>query len=51
MKTILDKVDPKYLECTAGTCEHISHAQNTVLLPVLLVLFLACSYKIICAKA
>jgi len=28
MKTILDKVDPKYLECATGLCEHSSHSLN-----------------------
>lgn len=34
MKTIFDKVDPKYLECTAGTCEHVYHVFNG---PIILV--------------
>lgn len=28
MKTIFDKIDPKYIECAAGTCEHTQHAMN-----------------------
>ena len=35
MKTIFDKVDPKYLECGSGTCDHLEHK----LLPYLLVVF------------
>lgn len=31
MKTIFDKIDPKYLECTTGTCEHTSHAGNIMI--------------------
>ena len=38
MKTILDKIDPKYIECTAGVCEHTSHAH---VLPVYVVAVLA----------
>lgn len=25
MKTIFDKVDPKYMECATGVCEHAAH--------------------------
>lgn len=25
MKTIFDKVDPKYIECATGVCEHTAH--------------------------
>lgn len=25
MKTIFDKIDPKYLDCATGVCEHASH--------------------------
>ena len=28
MKTILNKVDPKYLDCVSGLCEHTSHQFN-----------------------
>ena len=38
MKTIFDKVDPKYLECGSGTCDHLEHK----LLPYLLVVSLSC---------
>lgn len=31
MKTILDKIDPKYLECTTGLCEHSIHQHNVIL--------------------
>lgn len=26
MKTIFDKVDPKYLECGTGVCDHVAHS-------------------------
>ena len=26
MKTIFDKVDPKYIECGTGVCEHATHS-------------------------
>lgn len=32
MKTIFDKIEPKYLECTTGACEHVSHNFNGVLI-------------------
>ena len=25
MKTIFDKIDPKYIECSSGMCEHAAH--------------------------
>lgn len=28
MKTILDKVNPKFIECSTGMCEHVSHKLN-----------------------
>lgn len=31
MKTILDKIDPKYIDCATGACEHISHKMNTAI--------------------
>ena len=31
MKTIFDKIEPKYLECTTGQCEHAIHAGNGIL--------------------
>ena len=37
MKTIFDKVDPKYIDCTTGLCEHASHQYNTVMLIVTIV--------------
>lgn len=43
MKTILDKVDPKYIECTAGLCEHVTHQYNTVLIVVTIVVLSAVS--------
>lgn len=35
MKTILDKVDPKYLDCVSGTCGHVMHTFNGATLIVL----------------
>lgn len=35
MKTIFDKIDTKYLDCTAGTCEHVAHNFNGALLIIL----------------
>jgi len=32
MKTIFDKIEPKYLECTTGVCEHAGHNFNGVLI-------------------
>lgn len=32
MKTIFDKVDPMYLDCTTGMCDHVSHQQNAVII-------------------
>ena len=40
MKTIFDKIDPKYVECSAGTCEHVSHSGNGVLWCVVVALSL-----------
>lgn len=31
MKTILDKIDPRYIECTTGICEHVSHKANIIM--------------------
>ena len=30
MKTIFNKIDPQYLECTSGACEHVSHQFNAM---------------------
>jgi hypothetical protein len=30
MKTIFDKVDPKYIDCASGACEHAGHQYNMV---------------------
>lgn len=37
MKTILDKINPKYIECTTGTCEHLTHKINFGMCAVLAV--------------
>ena len=34
MKTILDKVDPKYLECATGLCEHSIHSFKSINLAI-----------------
>ena len=28
MKTIFDKIDPKYIDCASGACEHTGHQYN-----------------------
>lgn len=28
MNTIFEKIDPKYLECVTGSCEHVLHTNN-----------------------
>lgn len=38
MKTIFDKIDPKYVECASGTCEHMSHS---TILPMYMAIALA----------
>ena len=38
MKTIFDKIDPKYIECASGTCEHVAHSNNAVLWTVIAIL-------------
>lgn len=40
MKTIFDKVDPKYLECSTGACEHAGHQFNAVTWVVIGILLL-----------
>lgn len=40
MKTIFDKIDPKYIECTTGVCEHTAHSLNTPLWVVIATLSL-----------
>lgn len=40
MKTIFDKINPKYLECTAGSCEHISHSLNPIIIITLVSLII-----------
>lgn len=36
MKTILDKIDPEYINCANGMCEHAEHKMNSLwwILPV-----------------
>ena len=40
MKTIFDKIDPKYLDCSIGQCEHAIHSGNGVLWGVAFALLL-----------
>ena len=35
MKTIFDKIDPAYIDCASGLCEHTSHQFNLVYLLIL----------------
>ena len=37
MKTILHKIDPRYIECTTGVCEHVTHKINIGLWAVIVV--------------
>lgn len=37
MKTILDKIDLKYIDCATGACEHITHKMNISIWLVLVV--------------
>ena len=46
MKTIFDKVDPKYIDCAAGTCEHVSHAMNLLMYITVVILTTLCIYKL-----
>jgi hypothetical protein len=45
MKTIFDKIDPKYIECTAGSCEHTAHSNNGVYWAILIVALMYTTYK------
>ena len=38
MKTIFDKIDPKYLECTTGACEHVGHTMNGLYIAIAIVI-------------
>lgn len=38
MKSIFDKVDPKYLECTTGACEHVGHTLNGLYIAIAIVI-------------
>jgi len=48
MKTIFDKINPEYLECTAGSCQHVIHSLNPVIILTLITLVVLGSrlYKI-----
>ena len=45
MKTILDKIDPKYIECSTGVCEHASHTTNMMLWVLISVALVLTTYK------
>jgi hypothetical protein len=45
MKTILDKVDPKYIECSTGICDHLYHNFNSILWIASIILILIASKK------
>jgi hypothetical protein len=49
MKTIFDKIDPKYIECAGGVCEHASHS---TILPMYMgaALLLSLSYVMLKTK-
>lgn len=44
MKTIFNKIDPKYLECTTGICEHPIHNINVALWCMLTVFVVTYGY-------
>lgn len=47
MKTIFDKVDPKYIECGAGVCEHPLHqATSVIIITLLLTITFVSLYKL-----
>lgn len=50
MKTIFNKIEPKYLECTTGTCEHFEHKFNIVYLSILLTAGFYIAFKYIRLK-
>ena len=45
MKTIFDKVDPTYLECSTGVCEHVSHQHNAAIIITIAVYLSYSLYK------
>jgi len=50
MKTIFDKVDPKYLECTTGICEHTEHSFNPAFIIAAVVFIILLQGRIACTK-
>lgn len=46
MKTIFDKVDPKYIECGTGVCEHVSHSHIMPLYIVAVILLFTVIIKL-----
>lgn len=44
MKTIFDKVDPMYIECTTGTCAHVAHNTNMYVWIVVAILIATIKY-------
>jgi hypothetical protein len=49
MNTILDKVDPQYMNCMSGACEHIEHKVNALwwIIPVVVLTYLYGKVKVI----
>jgi hypothetical protein len=45
MKTIFDKIDPKYIDCASGACEHSIHNSNAALWIGILVALSVITYK------
>ena len=45
MKTILDKINLEYIECTTGTCEHLTHKINFGMCVVLTVALVCLTIK------
>jgi len=44
MKTILNKVDPNYINCMNGVCEHAEHKVNSLwwVVPVCILSYIIC---------
>lgn len=38
MKTIFDKIDPEYIECGTGICNHVEHSHITLLYVIAVVI-------------
>lgn len=44
MKTIFDKIDTRYLDCTTGVCDHVMHNMNATIIVGLAILIITCKY-------